>query len=318
MGNIGRKDGSTPESLINFIITTCYSRIASSDLVKLENLRQSLKHMLSMERKSHPGKDSVYDELDQLLDKFFEYLRKPKLLEDISKGKISRSELEEKVLAEVANIPKRKYDMSDLYSKGLIASSKTAQNEGKVVLSGKKGITYEYYDKDDRFVSITDVGKVSYQEWNGMKSDLSVYLIQKQNEDGTLSQNLACTNIIIPMMDNSKYREAVLDELLSDDNIKKSNAGSYLGKIERRRKADAYDVPHSERQSVNEYSYRIDDEYVLVYDATELSAVIEAIRKYGPRMKAKLNTSAEGPNKNDGQTRRNRTDPDDYDEPAGR
>lgn len=315
MDNIEKNDYTTPKSLISFMIATSFKRIMNSDLVKLENLKQSFKQMLAVERKKHPGKDEMYDELDKLLDDFFEYIKDPTLMKEISEGKISKNELEEKALAEVANIPKRKYDMSDLYRSGLIAPSLSDTDERQVILNGRKGETYAYYDKLSRPIYITDVGKVVYREWNGIAAEIYVYLIQKQKEDGNLSQDLVCSNISIPMMEDPEYREAVLEELLSDDNIKKSNAGAYIGQIDRRKKANSMDKLHAERQNANEYSYRINDKYVLVYDATELSAVIEVIKKYGPRIKARLGKKNET---NSELRRKTQSAPDDYDGHGGR
>lgn len=289
--NNNEKRGMTPRSLVKFMIATCFSRISSLDFSKIERMKEPFKIMLANERKNHPGEDDKYDKLDEIADGFFEYIKDPDIVEQIISKKLSKTKLEELVLMNVANIPKRKYDMSDLYRQDLIASSSYEPSRRKSkVISQKRGQTYEYIDDNGRRVLITDVGKIGYEEWSGIQAGLSIYQIQKEQENGSFSSDLVCSSIAISDMDNLKYRKAVLNELLSDENIHNAKVGPYIGRISKEKKHDPHDLPHTEKQNANGYYYRIDDEYILEYDSTELTAVIEAVRNNYNRKKMSKGT----------------------------
>ena len=277
--------GMTPKTLVKFMISTCFARISSLDFERMDRMKVPLKKMLLNERKSHPGEDEKYDRLDEIIDGFFEYIKNPKIIEKIKNNVLTKAQLEELILSDVANLPKRKYDMSDLYREDLIAVYASGSTKRKSEFIDKKGQAHEYYDSTGRKIIITDVGQIVYEEWGGIHASLSVYLIQKQLDNGSFSNDLVCSSIAISQMHIPKYKEAVLEELLSDENINNGKVGPYIGRISRENKQNLQDLPHTERQNANGYLYRIDDEYVLEYDATEITAVIEAVRNINTRRK---------------------------------
>lgn len=277
--------GMTPKTLVKFIISTCFARISSLDFERMCRMKEPLKKMLLNERKSHPGEDEKYDRLDEIIDGFFEYIKNPKIIEKIKSNRLTKAQLEELILTDVANLPKRKYDMSDLYRNDLIAVDVSGSLKRKAEFIDKKGQTHEYIDSKSRKIIITNIGQIVYEEWGGIRASLSVYRIQKQFDDGRVSNDFVCSSIAISQMHIPKYREAVLGELLSDENIHKGKVGPYIGRISREKKQNVQDLPHTQKQNANRYSYRIDDEYVLEYDATELTAVIETVRNINTRRK---------------------------------
>lgn len=285
-GSENKQKGMTPRKMVSFMVNTCFARIKTLDFERAESFRKPFKQMLTNEKKSYPGQDEKYDKLIELVDNFFEYIHEPEIMDLIKNDKLTRDKLEELVLTNVAHLPKRKYDMRDLYRRDLIAVSSNNPNIRKSsVAKTDNGPTYEYTDSNNRKVLITDVGQIGYEEWSGIHARLSLYLIQKQQEDGHYSGNLVCSSIAISDMDKPEYREAVLGELLSDENIHNAKVGPYIGRITREHKQDDKDLPHTERQDANGYTYRINSEYVLEYDATELSAVVEAVRNSNNRRK---------------------------------
>ena len=74
-------------------------------------------------------------------------------------------------------------------------------------------------------------------------------------------------------MDDVQYRDAVLEELLSDDNILLSNCNGYIGEIE----LDPKEKEPEEQQleTSTRFKYRIDNKYIISYNSTPLTAVIE-------------------------------------------
>ncbi len=276
----GKNRGSTAESLVRLLVTTCYSRIILSDASKLDKLRKQFKEMLSMEESKYQGEKEKYDNLRNIVDSFFNYITDDRVVAQVKSGKLSKKNLETNFLADIMSVPKRKFDMKDLYRSDLIASVGKNSNTKNVKMSFKSnGQEHIYTDTNGKHYKLTDIGSILYEEWGGIKSDLSIYQLEKEKSNGEVSKDLICTRIIISEMGNPKYRKAVLEELFSEENIHKSNAGIYIGQIQKRKQSSDKDLPHTETQTTNEYTYRIDDEYVLEYDATELSAVVEAIKQ---------------------------------------
>ena len=276
--NEGR--GSTVESLVRLLVTTCYSRINLSEANKLDNLKKQFKEMLSMEESKYQTEHQKYDYLRNVIDLFFDYITEERIVAQIKNGKLSKKDLESNFLADIMSVPKRKFDMKDLYRTDLIASVGKNSSTKNVRMSFKNnGQEHMYIDNNGRSYKLTDIGSIVYEEWGGIKSDLTIYQLEKKLLNGETSKDLICTRIIISEMENPKYKKAVLEELFSDDNIHKSNVGIYIGQIQKRIQSSNKELPHTETQTTNEYTYRIDDEYVLEYDATELSAVVEAIKQ---------------------------------------
>ena len=276
----GRNRGSTAESLVRLLVTTCYSRIILSDASKLDKLRKQFKEMISMEESKYQGEKEKYDNLRNIVDSFFNYITDDRVVAQVKSGKLRKKNLETNFLADIMSVPKRKFDMKDLYRTDLIASVGKNSSTKNVRMSFKNnGQEHMYIDNNGRSYKLTDIGSIVYEEWGGIKSDLTIYQLEKKLLNGETSKDLICTRIIISEMENPKYKKAVLEELLSENNIHKSNAGIYVGQILKRKQSNNKDLPHTEHQTTNEYTYRIDDEYVLEYDATELSAVVEAIKQ---------------------------------------
>ncbi len=289
MQNSNEKEKSiiTPESLLKIMTTMCFSRIGTP---KIEGLKEDAKSMLKINSDKNPERKKEYSQLEELIEKFFEYITNPIIVKQVKNGEISRKDFEEMILSDILDIPKRKYDMRDLYDKSLIMDSIVIFEKDRESHSeSRQGMqTREYFDKDGKMVSITKVGDIAYKEWGGIMASLPIFKVKRFKQNGDEEENLVCSRINFSQMHESKYRNAVINELLSEKNIHNSNVGSYVGQIVKREIKSESDEQHEEVQNTNEYSYRIDDEYVLVYDATELSAVIEGIRNYKEKSKRKI------------------------------
>lgn len=276
-----RSTESRVKSLIGFLITTCFSRLNDANPRKMESYREKVKEMLNKEEKQNEGEKEKYNYLRSIVDSFFDYIGNEQVVKKIQSGKLKKRELEEEFLEDVINIPKRKYDMRDLYNPELISSYNGDKSLKKIrSVLRKNGTKNIYIDEEGRQVILTDVGTIEYEEWGGMRADLSMYLLQKERPNGNFTNDIVCTNVIIQNMEDPGYRNAVLKELFSDKNIQRANANSYIGQICRRKKANNRDLPKTEYQTSSGYTYRIDENYVLEYDATELTAVIETVRQY--------------------------------------
>lgn len=327
MNNLGKAEnrenkGSSVKGLIAFMVTTCFSRLAQlRDMRKIELYREKIKEMLDMEQRQHRGEEERYSYLKDTVDSFFDYVESDEVLADIRAGKLGKPDLQDRFLEDIMNIPKRKYDMRDLYKQELISSSRNNPELKNVrVLLQNNGIEHVFVDENGRRVLLTYVGAIDYEEWGGMRADLSLYQLQKEGPNGEFTHDIVCTRVVIPEMENPDYRNAVLKELFSDENIKNANASSYIGQISKVPKQDKSDLPRTERQDSFRYTYRIDDNYVLEYDATELTAVIEAVRQYSRKNRGKTDSVIGKYNIGIEQNgaRKGSSESDEYDEPDGR
>lgn len=327
MNNLGKAEnrenkGSSVKGLVGFMITTCFSRLAqSNDMRKIELYREKIKEMLDMEQRQHRGEEERYSYLKDTVDSFFDYVESDEVLADIRAGKLGKPDLQDRFLEDIMNIPKRKYDMRDLYKQELISSSRNNPELKNVrVLLRNDGIEHAFTDEHGKSVLLTDVGTIAYEEWGGVRADLSLYQLQKERPNGVFTHDIICTRVIIPEMENQDYRNAVLKELFSDENIKYSNANSYIGQISRMPKHDKSDLPRTEKQDSFRYIYRIDDNYVLEYDATELTAVVEAVRQYSRENRGKTDSVIGKYNIGieQNETRKGHSEAEGYDEPDGR
>ena len=101
-----------------------------------------------------------------------------------------------------------------------------------------------------------------------------MYKVQKEQENGEFSEDYVYSNILIANMDEPEYREAVLDELLSDNNIGLSNSGGYVGEIALEPREGKDDKLYTEKQKDGRYTYRVSENYVLAYEEEAVTAAI--------------------------------------------
>ena len=197
----GKNRGSTAESLVRLLVTTCYSRIILSDASKLDKLRKQFKEMISMEESKYQGEKEKYDNLRNIVDSFFNYITDDRVVAQVKSGKLSKKNLETNFLADIMSVPKRKFDMKDLYRSDLIASVGKNSNTKNVKMSFKSnGQEHIYTDTNGKHYKLTDIGSILYEEWGGIKSDLSIYQLEKEKSNGEVSKDLICTRIIISEM----------------------------------------------------------------------------------------------------------------------
>lgn len=167
---------------------------------------------------------------------------------------------------------KRTYDMSEMFNQGLIQSISDTKGLGKlnnVMYISKQETEYEVFDKTGSRITIQKVGTLHYKTTFGITKDISQYRITKKTNNGQY-QVKVFSSIVILKLDNEKYKAAVLNELLSEENIQLSNAAGYIGTIE---DSDVSLEKGEEEKEVFRYAYKIDDTYSIVYDAEDLSAV---------------------------------------------
>ena len=142
----------------------------------------------------------------------------------------------------------------------------------KLVLSENR-TELTFRSRDRRTIVITKLGELLYQEWNGAYSHVGLYRVQQETllKQREFLDNLVYTNIILSNMNDEHYRDLVLDKLLDINNILQSNCGGYIGEIIRQPLQSNETDLHDANQSKN---YRIDENYILMYDATAVTAAM--------------------------------------------
>lgn len=257
--------------LLNFLVQVYFNRITSSK----EDTTSAIYSFLSGLANSKREEYTVSKPKKAIIDSFFEIVGQPEVNVAIRTRKLTKEEFIEKYQEKILGDNKRKYSMRDLYSDGLVEKDTVDSFSKKTIfVPAREKIDHSFSDESNETVKITFLGTLYFKEWNGTRASINKYKIQRKNKENDFPEEDVYTDIIMPKMEEPEYRKAVLNELLSYNNIKLSNCGGYIGKIEQ---APRNVMDNSESREVQDsygYSYRISDKYILHYDATELTAAI--------------------------------------------
>lgn len=210
-----------------------------------------------------------YEKKKKLIEDCYDMFRNPKIRKSITKT-TTNDEIYDLFLEIKLDDRKRKYDMSELFNPDLIGSKVKDDLAVRTVIEmDKKGKETVLLDSRKRKITIMPIGAVGYDNAFGKRSDCTKYLISKQITGEDVEEYVVYSDINFQLLSsNEEYRKAVTEELLSDRNIKLSNANGYIGKIE-----PAQEEISTEKLTTEGYSYQISGNYELCYDAEELSAV---------------------------------------------
>lgn len=213
-------------------------------------------------------------------------------------------------------LDKRTYDMSQLATKRMLSTVKNDDgNVSKVVayasfedLQKKRHKENEdkqtsddekkkeppkitLHDKHGNPICIQFMGCLAYKT---LSSNEYIYKhhITKIIDDVETSYDVFSTIDIFALQYNKELRNVVVSELLSTNNLERSNADGYIGEISEQE--TPYLEPGDEKIDCQFYTYKISPKYALVYDGER----IEAIRAYKQQeaMKNEQAKAAEQPN----------------------
>ena len=257
--------------LLNFLVQVYFNRITSSK----EDTTSAIYSFLSGLANSKREEYTVSKQKKAIIDSFFEIVGQPEVNDAIRTRKLTKEEFIEKYQEKILGDNKRKYSMRDLYLDGLVEKDTVDSFSKKTIfVPAREKIDHSFSDESNETVKITFLGTLYFKEWNGTRASINKYKIQRKNKENDFQEEDVYTDIIMPKMEEPEYRKAVLNELLSYNNIKLSNCGGYIGKIEQAPRNVMDNSESREVQDTYGYSYRISDKYILHYDATELTAAI--------------------------------------------
>ena len=257
--------------LLEFLVSIYFGRVRTLKEDQIPELTKFFYKVSKYDIGEHNGSNQNKD----IIDSFLKIVEKPKVKEAIRTGKLSEEDFIEKYQERILGDNKRKYSMNDLYSDGLVEKDTAKPYSKKTIfIPAREKVEHSFSDESNETVKITFLGTLYFKEWNGTRASINKYKIQRKNKENDFPEEDVYTDIIMPKMEEPEYRKAVFNELLSYNNIKLSNCGGYIGKIEQ---APRNFMDNSESREVQDsygYSYRISDKYILHYDATELTAAI--------------------------------------------
>ena len=265
--------GKDISQFVKFVLLL-YSGVTKNDSDDLKRKNQEIVRLIQHSKKVKPDKLHVYDRLLDVLSSMSEIFSKSETLKDFSNEKFSVEEFLRNYAEEIFSDNKRKYNMRNLYDDKMIVSSRN--NPEKKVLKYnpyKHEGRYEYFDKNGRKVIISPLGELTFRKDNYIDDRIVKYRIQKELETGELFENIVYSDISIFDMDDEEYKNAVLEELLSENNIALSDCDGYIGFIE---KTLYHGVEKNKKVIDSEgYIYKVSDKYMLKYNKDALSAVID-------------------------------------------
>lgn len=240
----------------------------------LENFYNGNEMLIRNQIKSTPEREEECQELLEILDRTHRMFADPEVVEIIIHNNVTEQQFIAKYGERLLGDNKRKYDMSDKFNPHLIDYQDARKQKRKTLYVPREGKEDIYLNSEGREISIQEIGKLYFEEWNGVKNNVSKYRVMKQIGKGTYQEVEVFSNIRRIMMENPEYREAVLGELLSKNNIELSKTGGYIGEIEEASKEDKRDRIGSEKVVAGDYYYKVSPNYMLTYHSAEMAAVM--------------------------------------------
>ena len=220
-----------------------------------------------------------YERIDNFLGKLYDLFKDEQVVQRIRSEKINTETFIRRYKEELFGDDKRRYNMSALFNEDLI-SSKYGNRENKMVrFRPQDGVKNTYKTENGLEITIQETGRLYYIYNYVVEKNLGRYKITVKSSTGEIEEITVFSNILIYRMDNLEYRNAVIGELLSKRNISLSNSGGYIGQISEIDESTAEIKVGEERESTINYVYRINNHYILEYDAADLSAVMIYIRQ---------------------------------------
>lgn len=188
----------------------------------------------------------------------------------------SSEELAEMILSNYSEIilgdHKRKYDMSDKYCEGIVEAVKkfVPSNADEV-----PSIIHDDFLNED--ITIYRLGSLIYGTQSVGNESIDKYSISIPLGNGMKQEYEVFSHIDIDRLyKNRDYRQAVLRELLSKNNLELSNAGGYIGVIDDPN--THYDTEINVGDQIDDgfgtYRYRVSEKHHLIFETEPLTATM--------------------------------------------
>lgn len=276
--NINRVDKKELEGLLNLLATTYVGRKNSLTEAKAAQLKEQFIALLN-KKKDSTSKDT-YEAMLRLIERFESVLHLPGVMDEIKYGNINSKNFVQKYRKALMGQERQRFDMSHLYDARTISnrpSDPYMPNE-KLSLHLDNQFSRTFITRDNRIVIISPVGTLDYQTGIKVVYDyLNLFRVNQEtgNPEQKWKEDYIYSKLNLYDMDrDEEFKNAVLEGLLDIENIDRANCGGYVGKVCLHKRADDKDAIHSEKMDGGEYTYRLTDNYVLVYDEVEVTAAM--------------------------------------------
>lgn len=214
--------------------------------------------------------------LEQCFELFNDSLFKQKLAE-IKEERNPQPQILARAIARVLSErilgdKKRKYDMSDRFSGGQIDST---------LFIPEDGFEVSVIDSSGHTIIVKKIGAIKYSSFGVDNESIEKYKVTKILSNSVFSNFEVFSHIDLnELKENEEYRKAVLGELLSENNIELSNACGYIGEIKNTKRYPSQLRVGSQKENEEKfYRYQVSEDYSLIVDPTDLSAVVSHTRK---------------------------------------
>ena len=239
-------------------------------------------HIRIIRPDADPERRDINKQKIKILDSCFEKFTNPEfkqLIETIKAEKNPKPQVLVRAIAkslaeDVLGDNKRTYDMSDRFSAGQITPNSTR-------LAPVKGLSVTVNDFFGNNVSVQKVGTLTYDTPAVKCESIDKYKIFKTLSDSNVQECEIFSFIDLNMLKRDKeYRDAVLGELLSKNNIELSNTRGYVGQIVSTKNSPVQLKVGDQRQNREKfYRYQVSQDYALIYDPQDLTAVVSHARQ---------------------------------------
>jgi len=117
---------------------------------------------------------------------------------------------------QITGVDKRKYDMSDMYAPEMVSN---------IRYSSVFKESFSLTDPDGNLITIREMGILFFN--SGLDDSITKYRISTPKGTFEVFSNINYSRLL----PGSPYYEAFFDELLSENNIKRSNTCNYIGEL---------------------------------------------------------------------------------------
>lgn len=166
---------------------------------------------------------------------------------------------------------KRTYNMSKLASTRVIStvqdSDGTTRKDIKYI--PRPTISKNITGLSSEIISIQYIGDLDYKCAPSADDYISMFIVSKRvNGEILMDPRVLFSNIDMNMLNDPGYKDAVVNTLLSKNNVELSHACGYIGEIHPQSTLE----PGKEQFSSEFYTYQASTEYALVYDGVKIEA----------------------------------------------
>ena len=266
----------TEEQLISILSDMYLGKVIRFTDEKNMQISQTVKRMLDNQIRMQPEYANEYNKMYNIIDNFYNLMNNPEVRKKIIDTKMNKTTFISVYRTDILGGTERMYNILHLLNTDLVGEYKGDARK-KIDHIHKNGVDNIYFYNGMQTI-IRNIGLLSYDHWNSVKSTIAEYEIIRRTINKSKSYKVF-SNILISKMEEEAYRNAVLDQLLGEENINVNSLKGYIGEVVENNESNSGEIkqPHS-------YSFRVNNNLYIEYDATDLSAVYEFNRQKEKRV----------------------------------